>query len=77
MKKLITKLRRFLFGPQIGDVYVRNDRPVNPFQQWEPQLVEIVDKRDGWVQIKYMSNGSIREWSVKMFQQNFIFDKSK
>ena len=73
MKKLMTKLHRFLFGPHIGDIYVRNDQPVNPFLHWEPHLVEIVDKKDGWVQIKHLSNGSIQEWSIKMFRSNFLF----
>lgn len=77
MKKWMTKLHRFLFGPQIGDVYVHNDRPVNPFQPFDDHLVEIIDKKDHWVQIKHIASKyrqcSTQEWSIRNFLSRYQF----
>lgn len=68
---------RYFIGPRIGDVY-RQKRPrfKNPFDTFQPSIVEVIDERKKWVQFRYESidgrfSGITTEWNIKTFQFKF------
>lgn len=70
----LTRLHRFFMGPQIGDVYERVLEPADPTLPSDPQLVEIVDRCEGRVQIRYLNHVHMfYEWPVLMFRWNHKF----
>lgn len=74
MPNIITKAHRYLFGPQIGDTYERVLEPSDPTLPSDPQLVEIIDRREGLVQVRYPNHTHVLyEWPVLMFRWNHKF----
>lgn len=74
---LIDCIHRFICGPQPGDVYQqRKPSYVNPFNDWKPSIVEIVEFRDLWVQFSYQFPdggfaGNTTEWELRNFVYSF------
>lgn len=78
MHIVVTKIHRFLFGPQIGDVYESKNYPGNPFQPPPVERVEVVDLRGGWVEYQYPGKmGFICQRSIPSFTSMFSFIDKK
>lgn len=53
MKIVLQKIYRFFVGPQIGDIYYREARYLNPFKnESETHVVVVIDKKDNWIQFQ-------------------------
>lgn len=75
MNPFMKKLYRVFAGPQIGDIYVRDRLQQNPFAEEDRYYVEIIDKKQGWIQYKSVqfSKTNVAEWEAKMFTRNFTY----
>lgn len=53
MKIVLQKIYRYFAGPQIGDLYYREARYLNPFKnEGETDVVVVIDKKDNWIQFQ-------------------------
>ena len=73
MKLFLQRLLRFFTGPKIGDIYVTRKFCENPFDSLEPLEVLIVDKRNKWVQYKYLKSWLTQESRIINFKDGFKF----
>lgn len=74
--KILTKIHRFLLGPQIGDTYECVLEPSDPTLPSDPQLMEIIDRREGLVRVRYLNHDhAFYDWPVLTFQWNHKFVK--
>lgn len=76
-------LKKYYNEIKIGDIYVIETDSEFP-QKYSPfnnssndNRYEIIDKKNGWLQIKQLSSLSIFECSVKeMYEKNYILEKN-
>lgn len=78
---LLKKIHRFIFGPQIGDVYQRKvSQYQNPFRVVDEPIVKIIDRREGWVQTCYIKSSDeyshhTSDWNIVSFMRHWkLFD---
>lgn len=84
MKIVLQKIYRFFAGPQIGDLYYREARYLNPFKnEGETDVVVVIDKKDNWIQFqRELHNGqpcakTQWEYSEHEFQACYTFIGTK
>lgn len=84
MKIVLQKIYRFFAGPQIGDLYYREARYLNPLKnESETHVVVVIDKKDNWIQFQCeLKNGQSCpktqwEYSERDFKSCYTFIGTK